>query len=83
MQHSNAEVPTDQSKYSQYRAILVCDHNGAGARNAITGWEDFILKKEEEEEEDDDDDDDEGGMDGDGYDYNDDDALLPHAHLSL
>ena len=45
MQHSNAQVPTDQSKYSQYRAILVCDHNGAGARNAITGWEDFILNK--------------------------------------
>ena len=45
MHHSNAQVPTDQSKYSQYRAILVCDHNGAGARNAITGWEDFILKK--------------------------------------
>ena len=80
MQHSNAEVPTDQSKYSQYRAILVCDHNGAGARNAITGWEDFILNKKKRRKRmmmmr--------GGGDEDGYDYNDDDALLPHAHLSL
>ena len=80
MRHSNAEVPTDQSKYSQYRAILVCDHNGAGARNAITGWEDFILNKKKRRKRmmmmr--------GGRDEDGYDYNDDDALLPHAHLSL